>query len=319
MDFVFKKTTELSDGEIIQLCSVFSSVFEEHSKNESEFVNEFNNNELGYSFHGLMINDGRIVGAQSYIPFSYFVDNCKCLFALSVDTMILQEYRNFDNIFDLSTLCKSRLEKEGVSFMFGFPNENAYPLLTKGFGEKNVGDLYTYIFPYRARSINKKNMYLDLFLQLSCRLMLAFSCLSMDRSTKNFRIHKDWDTFFKTRYKWFKADYEIVYESDFFFVYKIMPYKAVASAFLMEVYPLSKKNFDKAVRIMFKRSHKQFEIALYVGHLHFSPGSMIKVPKKYEPKTFHFTGKILNKSILDNKVIFNIDNWDINLSNYDLL
>ena len=46
---------------------------------------------------------------------------------------------------------------------------------------------------------------------------------------------------------------------------------------------------------------------------------MVKVPTKYKPKTFYFVGNILDNSVLDADVLFNIQNWEVNLSNYDLL
>ena len=45
---------------------------------------------------------------------------------------------------------------------------------------------------------------------------------------------------------------------------------------------------------------------------------MIKVPRKLEPKRFYFLGKVLDESF-ENESIYNIKNWDVNLSNYDLL
>ena len=56
---------------------------------------------------------------------------------------------------------------------------------------------------------------------------------------------------------------------------------------------------------------------LYVGKLDFKVKNLIKVPSKYEPKTVHMSGKILDDSVVDNRV-FDIKNWNVNLSNYDV-
>ena len=152
MDIVLKKTSDLSLDEIEQICYVFKNVFPGHNKSVNEFNNEFTNTEYGYSYHILLLSEGVIVGAQSYIPFKYFVSGKKTLFALSVDTMILEDYRNFDNIFDLWSIGRKAIKKEGVSFLFGFPNDNSYLLSTKGFGDKDVGDLVTYVLPYKVGS-----------------------------------------------------------------------------------------------------------------------------------------------------------------------
>ncbi|HEX7869162.1 MAG TPA: GNAT family N-acetyltransferase, partial [Chryseobacterium sp.] len=156
MTVIYKKTTELSDVEIQNICDVFSQVFPEHSRSVSDFKNEFLNTDFGYSFHGLLMDGEKIVGSQSYIPFVYLVDGTEKEAGLSVDTMILKEYRNFDNIFDLLSKGHKMLKESGFSFVFGFPNDNAYPLLIKGLREKDIGDLSTYILPYRIGGIKEK-------------------------------------------------------------------------------------------------------------------------------------------------------------------
>jgi hypothetical protein len=45
---------------------------------------------------------------------------------------------------------------------------------------------------------------------------------------------------------------------------------------------------------------------------------MIKIPHKFEPKEFNMAVKILDKS-LDKETLLNMNNWDVNLSNYDLI
>ena len=58
---------------------------------------------------------------------------------------------------------------------------------------------------------------------------------------------------------------------------------------------------------------------IYVGYLPTSPLSMIRVPRKAQPKNFHFVAKIIDKGKLSEEDMKNIQNWDVNLSSYDLL
>jgi hypothetical protein len=51
--------------------------------------------------------------------------------------------------------------------------------------------------------------------------------------------------------------------------------------------------------------------------LHFRPISLLKVPKRMESKAVRMSGKILINSRIDNR-IYNIDNWNVNLSNFDV-
>jgi hypothetical protein len=86
-----------------------------------------------------------------------------------------------------------------------------------------------------------------------------------------------------------------------------------------EVSPVAQSRSLKAIRYIVKKHHKEFDILLYVGHLSFRFHGLIQVPKRLTPKNFHFTGEILRKDDIDNDFVFNINNWDVNLSNYDLL
>lgn len=319
MEVIYRKTTELSDSDIGNICEIFSEVFPEHSRSVSHFKNEFLNTDFGYSFHGLLMDGEKIVGSQSYIPFIYIIDGNAKEVALSVDTMILKDYRNFDNIFDLLSKGHKFLKESGFAFVFGFPNDNAYPLLTKGLREKDIGNLSTYVLPYKIGGAKENLKSLNFLSRFFSAALVNLSFLSRNTETKNYRIHKDRQKFNSYRYRWFDANYKKVTKKDFEFFYKIKRHQDVETAFLIDVYPLNKKNFDEAVRYIYQKERKNFDIILYIGHLHFKPLSLIKIPAKKEPKTFHFTAKILNPESISKDVLYNVNNWDVNLSNYDLL
>lgn len=98
-----------------------------------------------------------------------------------------------------------------------------------------------------------------------------------------------------------------------------MEFDGVRTAFIIDVFEKSAKNFIKAVKYLLKNEKQNFDLVLYVGHLCFSSYGLIKFPRKYEPKHFNFTAAVFNKSTVDKKVLLDIDNWDINLSNYDVI
>jgi hypothetical protein len=319
MKVIYKTTTELTDLEIEEICTIFSKTFSGHNKSISDFRNEFLNTEFGYSYHGLLIDGNKIVGSQAFIPFIYLIDNIKTLVALSVDTMVLKYYRNFDNIFDLLKKGHNHLISNNFSLLIGFPNENAFPLLIKGMREREIGKLDTYILPYKISKIKPNLSFFDYFSKTFSKLLINLSYFSFCKSKYNFRIKKDRKFFDKLRYKWFNEDYKFYNNSEVTSVYKIKKHKGVQTAFLIDVYPMNKKNFDSSVRYIYKNEINNFDIIIYVGRLHFTPLSMIKIPKKYQPKKFHFTAKIFDNVNLNADVIYNIDNWEVNLSNYDLV
>ena len=319
MDVIYKTSFELSDLEILAICEVFTQTFKGHSKTIEDFKNEFLNTELGYSYHGLLLDNGNIVGSQSYIPFFYLIDSVETLVALSVDTMIIEKYRNFDNIFDLWTNGHKLLKANKVSFIIGFPNEQAYPLLTKGMKEKEIGKLTTYFLPYKISSLNSKFKLLDFFSIGLSYLMVGFSYFSWGKNQKHYRIEKNRKNFNSFRYKWFDGNYKYYTTNSFTSVYKIKKYKGVNTAFLLDVFPMSKSNFNNTIRHIFFKNRGNFEAIIYVGNLNFTPISLIKLPRKFEPKTFYFTAKVLNPKSVDTDVVYDLNNWDVNLSNYDLI
>lgn len=103
------------------------------------------------------------------------------------------------------------------------------------------------------------------------------------------------------------------------FVYKMMDYEGVRAAFLIDVFVKSAQNYNRAVQHIITKHHKEFDILLYVGRLPFRFHGLIKVPRRFSPKNFHFLGQILKEGVIKTDLFFKPDNWDINLSNYDLL
>jgi hypothetical protein len=98
-----------------------------------------------------------------------------------------------------------------------------------------------------------------------------------------------------------------------------MLHESVRTLFFIDITKKSALNFCRAIKYLIKREKDNFDLLLYVGNLPFNNHGMIKLPRKYEPKKFNFMGKSISKNKIDNNVMYNIHNWDVNLSNYDLL
>ena len=65
--FVFKKTNELKADEIKQLIILHNETMNKE-RTETEFKEKYLYNFLGFSFHGLMILNGKILGCYTVIP-----------------------------------------------------------------------------------------------------------------------------------------------------------------------------------------------------------------------------------------------------------
>jgi hypothetical protein len=319
MEFIVKKTTELTETEQSEILALFNTVFGK-TRPVTHFRNQFLNNPLGYSYHSIIIETGKIVGCDSYIPSYYTVDGQRLLFANAVDTMISKPYRDFVNLYDMVTEVHDYMKKDGVICVYGFPNDIAYPVFHKSKLMKDIGILTTYCLPYRIGGIKPALKVFNCFSQLFAKLYAVCNGLFASRKVYRFAIEKEAQTYNATRYKRLDGDYKIIHlnEQDGF-VYKLMEYEGVKSVFLIDVFEKSAANFNRAIGYILKNHSREFDILLYVGRLPFKCSGLIKLPEKMSPKRFHFNGEILKKEKIDKKQFFDIDNWDVNLSNYDLL
>lgn len=318
MEVLVKKTNEISDEEILEVYSLFDEIF--HQKRDSKlFRVNYSNTPLGYSYHSILFNDNKqIVGFHSCVPFFYTKKQERFLVALGIDSMVKKEYRDYFNFYNMITQCQKRLKDDGFKLRIGFPNDNSYPVLKKGLKHKDIGKLDTYCLIKNIGGIKSSLSFLNLFFRLSSQILCAYSKLGTDKKIYDFLYKKDRENFDIYRYKWFGGDYKYIKYPDYNGVYKIQEYKGVKTAFLLDVYPLSQYNFDSIIRDIYKKEYQNIDMIIYVGSLPFNPKSLFKIPHKYEPKHFNFTCKPLDDKYFDDS-IYDINNWEVNLSNYDLL
>lgn len=317
MEVICKKTTEISDEEIVKIYRLFEEVFEQ-KRDVSSFRKEYENTVFGFSYHSLLLNDGEIVGFHSCLPF-YYLDNGKRFIAgLGIDTMVKKEHRDFFGVRDMFEACVKRMKEEGCVLRVGFPNDNSYPVLKKGLKYKDVGKMTTYFLPIKVGSVKSSFRVFNSLSRLGSWCLIQISRLSCNGDVHKFRYEKERESFDKVRYQWFGGNYQTVELEGVTARYKKQVHEGVNTLFIMDVHPMSKKMFDKVVRCIYKKESQSIDLMMYVGHLPFTPMSLIKMPHKYEPKHFNFTCKVLEKGVFDDS-IFDINNWDVNLSNYDLL
>ena len=315
--FEVKKTSELSKEERSQIIGLYNSIFDENW-NDSIFENQYLNNVKGDSIHVLMKADGVVVGHDAGTPSFYKINGNRVPAMCNVDTMIHPNYRGIENYYDLMKAAFDKFSDEGYEFVYGFPNDKAFPLVTGIKVMKFVGNLDTYCLPFRIGGVKKKLGFINWASLLFCNCWLFFSSLFASKKVCSFLIEKDSETYNETRYKRMDGNYSKVSLPALDFVYKVEDYEGIRAAFLIDVEQKSAKNFCRAARYIWKYEKKNCDIVLYVGVLPFKNTGFIKIPRKYEPKKFNFTA-ILNSNILGKKEFYDINSWDVNLSNYDLL
>jgi hypothetical protein len=318
MEIRVRKTTELTLAEKNGIVSLFSAIFEKDRSLE-QFHNQFLNNPLGYSFHAMMVDGEKIVGSDSYIPSYYIVNGERILFANSVDTMVDKPYRDFFALHDMIAAVRNYMRLEGIVFVYGFPNAHSYPVYIKSKLMQDIGSLIAYCLPYRIGGVKPALKTLDCFSIFFVRAYIFLTSLFAGKKTCRFAVEKEPETYNATRYRRFDGKYIRTRYKGSEFVYKLMGYEGIRSVFLIDVFEKSAVNFNRAVQYIVKNHHQEFDILLYVGVLPFRWHGLLRVPEKLAPKKFYFIGEILQKEQIDRSLIFTLDNWDVNLSNYDLL
>ena len=90
MEFVTKKTIDLSKEEKKGLVELFNEVME-RDRTVEEFDRLFLNTCEGFSYHTFSVDENIIVAANTMVPALYYVDDMKVKAVNSVDTMIAKK------------------------------------------------------------------------------------------------------------------------------------------------------------------------------------------------------------------------------------
>lgn len=318
MEFYTKKTIELTAEEKEGIIRLYNDTFDEH-RTEEEFDNQFLNNPIGFSYHTIGSDNGVIITSNTMIPSYYYVEGERMLFVCSVDTMVDKNHRGIENFYDTCKESFKIAEEIGAKAVYGFPNDNSYKLFTGLKYMRDIGKLKTYCLPYRIGGVKQSLRFLNFASILFVRLWLFISGLLSSDKQYCYKVEKEKDSYNATRYKRADSNYEVVNYKGCGFAYKIMNYDRIRTAFLIDVFNKSAKNFNLAIKYILKKEKERFDLLLYVGDIPFSNHGLIKIPRKFEPKEFNFTGGIIDKKAINKEVFFKQESWDVNLSNYDLL
>lgn len=317
-----KKTIELSETEIFGFCESFGNIFVGHHKSPEYFRNEYLNTVLGYSFHVLLKNEkDTIVGGYSAVPILYEISGEKRLFACAADLMIEEQYRNDGgNLLSIIQQMNCFLAENDIVYFYGFPNDISYKINVSLIRMKDIASLYTYILPLRVGDVKPFLKPLNPISRLFCKTLLWLSRFDNDKTVVVHKICKAHPEFDASRYEWFDPSQYVHYENgDVKAVWKISEFENVKACFLLDIFPYSKSNFNEVVRVMIKRERKHTGLFIYVGYLPATPWSMIRLPRRIQPKNFHFVGKVIDKKQFIDEDFANVLDWDVNLSSYDLL
>lgn len=317
MEYLTKKTNELTQDELDGILFLFNDIFEKE-RSLSIMLNQYNNNVLGYSFHTVVKDNDKVISHIADIPCYYNANGSKLLFSDAVDAFVLKGYRDATVLIEMLMVHRDYLKANGVKLELGFPNKYAMKVYKKGKLFTKIGEMRTYILPYRIGGI-KSGLRLFNFLSIAfCLSWVVITSLLTSKKEYKYLYEKEDDSYNKTRYQRMDGQYCSINDDGIRFYYKIMDYEGIRTAFLIDVIGKSSYHFNRAVRYMLKNESNNFDLMLYVGNIYSCAHGLIKIPARIEPKEFNFAFKILDKSIKCDELM-NYSNWDVNLSNYDLL
>ncbi len=314
--FELKTTDQLSDDEKQQLIRLFEHVFD-RKKPLDRFNQQFLQTPLGFSFHSLEYVDGRIVGADTIVPYRYKFFGRDVLFGITVDTMIHPEHRK--DPFALKTMAdalRDDMPNHGVVFAITFPNENALEYRRRILKWTDIGELDYYALPIRLGKVVGKSRCVDwLFKPVA-------ACIAnrrrVDKTPCVFHIEKVNDQAFRDhRYGLGYHTVDCIDDSQAVYTF-FTEDNDVEVAYILDVHPLNARTFRDAVKRIYQQVKGSADMILYVGHLPFRPRNMIKVPESRKPKHICMLGKVFDETADIDDRVFQLANWNVNISNFDV-
>jgi len=318
-EFVFetKKTSELNSYEIAQINELFNKTFDK-KRTEEDFKKKFLNNFLNFSFHGLMKLESKIIGSYHIIPYEFVIFSEKKLFGQSVDTVIHSDFRG--NVYNLKKLAKKvydEVKKYNIFFVYGLPNEKFYLVKKKVLGWRDLGKLNYYIYPISLKKFYRKFFPINILLNLFLKTLIAIKIKT--KKEYRFSIYKiNNENFNKSRYNNNK-NYKFFDSENYKLIYKIVENKKYNDAkiiYIIDVFPLTKENLEKSVRDL-KKLANDIDLIVYIGKLKIIPNNLLKIPDLFLKKQTYVSGTVLDSKEI-NESIFDISEWNINLSNFDI-
>lgn len=312
-----KLTTELDKHTLEEILAGFNGVFI-LDRPYDVMYNQYTKNAFGYSYHVVVYDDDKVIGHSAAVPNYYYLNGKKCIFVDGVDAYMLKEYRDGIIFVDMIMSLFDFAKANGAVLLYGVPDKHAMKIFDKVKLYKKAGLMNTYILPYRVGGVKPSLRFFNFITEGFSWCYAYLSGLFAGNKEVKYAIEKDEESFNATRYQRMNGDYGIVKQDGLEFYYKVMPFRGVRAAFIVDVVGKSARHFNQAVKYLLEHERENFDVILYVGKLPFKGHGLIKVPTRIEPKKFYLIIRLFDKN---NKcdAIYDINQWDMNLSNYDVI
>lgn len=307
------KTTELTELQILKILSLFERIF--HKKKSLEFfLQQTLNTPLGYSYHCLFEKDGRVLGNYCIIPYAYRIEGKKCVCGLSIDSMIAPEANAGPFLLaDMAEMTLDFAKRDGIDFVFGFPNDNAYAYVKEVLGWQEIGILDFHLIPLTPGMIKKRLSIFNFFRYLSVVFLTLCKTFASSREI-TFPIEKiDSEIFRKGRYD---ERHHFVKFPGGEVIYTLYEESFGIVAYIIDITPVSAKNFYSAFLAVAKEVKGEAGMIAYPSNkLPF--GNILRFPRRFLQRKLHLVANGMTGTALPD-VCKEIRNWKINLSDFDV-
>lgn len=315
MEYIAKTSAELSEKDFSDLAGLFNHVFNRNIE-ASLLKQKYNSPHTGFSYHGLMYSDsGSIVGALTFIPFTYSFYGIPVVMGSAADLMIHENYRK--DLLSVKRMYDLAMEKSAntLDFLYAIPNSNAYLYWTKFLKWQDIGRLDYYVQILNISKIRSGLRGLDwLSGFFSASTNYVISDKEKYSEDHKYPIYKLTDEAYM-KYR-FEGNYSIIGNPSRYAYYSIVDEDRIKTAYIIDIFPSCKGWLGSVVKEIYTREKRGIDIIIYISSKIITPVNLLKVPRRFEPRSLDFIGKILSSRVDDR--IYNIDNWFFNLSNFDV-
>lgn len=136
-------------------CDIFNRVFSKSMDYEVFYYKHYEN---PYKISTTLLNDeinGEIAGVNCFMGAKFTIFDKEIFGAQSCDSAVLPEYRGNGVFSRIIRSAEKQCEKDGIMFLFGFPNDKSYPGFMK-LGWVHVGDFYRVVLPLDTSKFLKR-------------------------------------------------------------------------------------------------------------------------------------------------------------------
>jgi hypothetical protein len=315
---VAKYSNELTHSEWLEITNSFNLIFEKDFDIEY-FKSKYSFNPLGFSCHGILYCNNKIVGCFTIIPRNYFVHGKEKLIGIGCDAFILEQHRSDAHFLKkMSESVFSKISEFNIYNFISLPTLSTPYKYWKILGKwKDIGVLDYYVFPVNIGKLIFKKSVFKYFSFITVYIISFLFKLFYLKSNKisSRKIHIDINEITKKE-RFFLDSYKyITLSNNDWACYRIVEEDGLKVAYIIYVNKKSKKNISSIIFKIISNFGLKIDMILYIGNLKKYPINFIKVPEKLHPRKANFIGLCKNKNTQE---IFDLNNWDVSLVDFDI-